>query len=468
MEGDRDWRRHAASSQQTNTSHSSSFDHNVPQRAEVERLEAIGSNVQTFGNEQDLQRNISSNSQVASSTSSGPALPEKYFLRPILHLEKQHDESLWDQAVIEILRTESMTQPSTKSILWETTTLRVYGRSLLVPRRYYGITQWTFDELCYVNLGPADYITLASTFHTFILTDVPILNLAQKNEARRFITLLDALYEARCKLLIRATAGPDDTFFPELEQLSESAGAHVASDSDGVYSETFSDIYQDQTSPFRPNISSYSSSASSPSYDSYPLPTFSSLSKSTTRSARSILADEDSDFGPVYGAERSPPGRYSPWGGLRNGQSDPGNEIRPQRGPDFGRSETFIGDNERFAYKRARSRLWEMCGSKWWARDDKGWWRPVEKLSRRWEGDAKEPGNTNRDVRAIHQNEWVPPKKEIAKTEDTSPFRTSQDPPPKIWGWIHAWGMTRWGKKAGIWGKGPEGLDERNRRRGNE
>ncbi|KAI4216427.1 MAG: hypothetical protein LQ351_001438 [Letrouitia transgressa] len=450
MEGDKDWRRHAASSQQTN----------------IERLEAVSSNVRAFGDEQDSQRNISSNIQVANSMTSAPALPEKYFLHPILHLEKQHDESSWDQAVIEILRMESMTQPTPKSIHWETTTLRVYGRSLLVPRRYYGITQWTFDELCCVNLGPADYITLASTFHTFIITDVPILNLLQKNEARRFITLLDALYEARCKLLIRATAGPDDTFFPELKQLSESAGSHVASESDGVYSETFSEIYQDQTSPFRPNISSYSSSASTPSYDSYPLPTLSSRSESTTRSARSILADEDSDFGPVYGAERSPPGRYPPRGRLHNGQSGPGRETWPQSGPNFGRSETFIGDDERFAYKRARSRLWEMCGSKWWAKEEEGWWRPLEKMSRRWEGDAKEPGSTNQDVRAIHQNACVPPKKEIATTENTSPFRTSQDPPPKIWGWIHAWGMTRWGKKAGVWGKGPEGLEERNRRRG--
>ena len=43
-----------------------------------------------------------------------------------------------------------------------------------------------------------------------------------------------------------------------------------------------------------------------------------------------------------------------------------------------------------------------------------------------------------------------------------SPFRTAVDPPPKI-SWTHAWGMMQWGKKAGAWGKGPEGLKNRKR-----
>src|SRR5207247_2513226 len=80
-----------------------------------------------------------------------------------------------------------------------------------------GSTLWTFAALCGASLGPADYITLASTYHTLILTNVPVLTFLQKNEARRFITLLDALYEARCKLFISAAAGPDDLFFPELQ-----------------------------------------------------------------------------------------------------------------------------------------------------------------------------------------------------------------------------------------------------------
>jgi hypothetical protein len=43
-------------------------------------------------------------------------------------------------------------------------------------------------------------------------------------------------------------------------------------------------------------------------------------------------------------------------------------------GPDFGRTAAFIGEDERFAYKRARSRLWEMCGAWWWACEEPEWW----------------------------------------------------------------------------------------------
>ena len=98
---------------------------------------------------------------------------------------------------------------------------------------------------------------MASTFHTLILDSVPVLTLSQKNEARRFITLLDALYEARCKLIMHAEAGPDDIFFPEIKEASDSPDdtAIPRSEDDGgdaVYPETLSEIYQDQTSPFRP------------------------------------------------------------------------------------------------------------------------------------------------------------------------------------------------------------------------
>jgi peroxisome-assembly ATPase len=62
-------------------------------------------------------------------------------------------------------------------------------------------------------LGPADYLTLASTFHTIVLTDVPALKLSQKNQARRFISLIDALYEARCALVCSASCEMEKVFF---------------------------------------------------------------------------------------------------------------------------------------------------------------------------------------------------------------------------------------------------------------
>ena len=352
-------------------------------------------------------------------------------------------------------------------IPWQTTTLSVYARPLLVPRHYHGATKWTFAELCSTNLGSADYITLASTFHTFILTEVPVLTLLEKNEARRLITLLDALYEARCKLLVSAEAGPDHIFFPETKSPAQ-GGADSAVD--GVYSETFAEIYQDSTSPFRPNISSYhednsatSSSASAPNY----APTTASPFSST----RSILADEDSDFGPVLGRHAGP--SSSPRG-PSDGAPGAGNEIGA-KGPDFTKAGAYTGEDERFAYKRARSRLWEMCGSRWWAREEKGWWRPLSKESRRWEG-----SNATDQVKVAAATAAVAElvEREAADTgakvrdeglfrHNASPFRTAQEPPPKF-SFVHAWGMMQWGKKAGAWGKGVEGLNEREKSEGDE
>ncbi|KAL8669719.1 MAG: hypothetical protein Q9168_005703 [Polycauliona sp. 1 TL-2023] len=387
-------------------------------------------------------------------------LPKFYFVhsQDSAMLSSSTDgSSSWDSAVLRTVpKVSALPADHGKStdIPWQETTLRVYGRNLQVPRHMSGVTLWDFDELCTASLGPADYITLASTFHTFILENVPILTSLHKNEARRFITLLDALYEARCKLLVRSAAGPDGIFFPEDQQSasSKSMDGEGAGSSDGVYPETFSEIYQDQTSPFRPNISSYSSTASPPSYDSSPL---ASASLNDAIPARSILADEDSDFGPTYGTGRSAGSRYR---GTGDGIPGAGNEIGHQSLPNFATTGAFTGEDERFAYKRAQSRLWELCGSKWWAREGEGWWQPLGKELRKWErglGDA-----------VAHQADAGSENKEANVKDDTlfrhgaSPFRTSPDPPPKI-SWTHAWGMMKWGKKAGQWGQGPEGLEKR-------
>ncbi|KAL8914462.1 MAG: hypothetical protein Q9171_000967 [Xanthocarpia ochracea] len=391
-------------------------------------------------------------------------MPKCYFVHSAdsTVVASKDGNSSWDSAVrrtVPKIFPEPVEHQETKDIPWRKATLRVYGRNLHVPRHISGVTCWKFKELCTTSLGPADYITLASTFHTFILDDVPILTWLHKNEARRFITLLDALYEARCKLLIRGAAGPDEIFFPERQQsahVERIGGIEGARSSDEVYPETFSEIYQDQTSPFRPNVTPYTSSASPPSYDSSPLP---SSSQHSSTAARSILADEDSDFGPTYGAGRSPGSRYR---GPGDGIPGAGNEIGHQPLPNFASTSAFTGEDEKFAYKRAQSRLWELCGAQWWSREDEGWWRPLEKELRRWE--------SRQDNAVAHQNDVGVEDKEGDVKEETlfrhgaSPFRTSQDPPPKI-PWTHAWGMMKWGKKAGAWGQGPDGLRERQERR---
>lgn len=90
----------------------------------------------------------------------------------------------------------------------------VGGRMLQVEREAAGVARFTFEELCARPLGAADYLAIASRFHTVLLDQVPKLQIDKRNEARRFVTLIDALYEARAKLVMSADAEPQD-LYPE-------------------------------------------------------------------------------------------------------------------------------------------------------------------------------------------------------------------------------------------------------------
>jgi cell division protein ZapE len=87
-------------------------------------------------------------------------------------------------------------------------TLEVLGRKVHLPHATGGLLRATFASLCSVALGPNDYLALADRFHTVFLEDVPALSPARREEARRFVTLIDALYEARTKLIVLAEAEP--------------------------------------------------------------------------------------------------------------------------------------------------------------------------------------------------------------------------------------------------------------------
>lgn len=271
--------------------------------------------------------------------------PRKYALT----VDKQQ---VWDRMIL-----DAINNPMITSVPWTPASRVVYGRAVNIPRQHEGVSFWDFEELVH-SFGPADYITLASNFHTFVIDKVPVLPVSMKNEARRFITLLDALYEARCKLLIRAEVGPDNLFFPGKNRRKPSRpglttvtrtttttttignnGEHE----DATYSETVSEVFQDSAAPFRPNISSYTDGAS------------------PSNRASSIHAEIDSDFGIL------------------------GQKV------DFVNTSAFTGEDERFAYKRAASRLWEMCSASWHARPGtpENWWTPLPLEARHWEG--KEP-----------------------------------------------------------------------------
>ncbi|PSN63830.1 hypothetical protein BS50DRAFT_90170 [Corynespora cassiicola Philippines] len=387
MEGKRDYRRIGAEKREVATSSDST----------------TGVSISTKGLPSSATTIDGSNDAASEPTSTTETLLPKYFL-----IDPSPEELA---ALITTTLSLATTDP------WTPHTLTVYGRPFPIPRQHASIAHFTFAELCTASLGPADYITLASTYHTLILTDVPVLTFLQKNEARRFITFLDALYEARCRLLLTAATTPDSLFFPtspSSDSTNPTKDGEVL-DTDATHPETYSEIHQDLTSPFRPNVSSYG--------------------------GPSLAADA---------LEDDPPNR------VRRPGSSYTDERARRPGPDFANIGGLTGEDERFAVKRAESRIWELCAERWWwGRGGKveEWWRPLPGKARHWERGAGAE-------RAVGEGTG---KVEAGAGDDVaSPFRTTSDSPPKIQ-WTHVWGTIKWGKKAGAWGKGVEGLEERKR-----
>ena len=91
-------------------------------------------------------------------------------------------------------------------------TLDLKGRSLNVPRAAGGVARMGFEALCVQARGAADYLALAAHFHTLVLDNVPLLEPQKKNEAVRFVTLIDALYEAKVKLIASADGTPQELY----------------------------------------------------------------------------------------------------------------------------------------------------------------------------------------------------------------------------------------------------------------
>lgn len=92
-------------------------------------------------------------------------------------------------------------------------TLSILGRSLSIPRACDDIAFASFKELCEQPLGPPDYLALAGRFDVLFLSRIPSLSPANRNEAKRFVTLIDALYEHRVKLICSAER-PPETLYP--------------------------------------------------------------------------------------------------------------------------------------------------------------------------------------------------------------------------------------------------------------
>ncbi|GAA5949749.1 hypothetical protein JCM3765_007675 [Sporobolomyces pararoseus] len=381
--------------------------------------------------------------------------------------------------------------------------LSVYGRKLKVPWSKGGVARFSFKELCEKALGPADYITLGSEFHTIIVDNVPILPLNAKNEARRLITLLDALYETKTRLLAFAEAPIDSLFFPdaikanappplpeldasvpELEpsgsQAPGSSGpVHVldpttyslplhsslnqttpnkyaAQDASGeitdsLTEEMIGDVQQDLEAPYRPNISSYDESEKVKAYE-----------RDQARLVEKKKSNSLEERRARQAAERRP------------------QPIHPSAAtPSFQSLAIFTGEEERFAFKRAVSRLFEMNSPEYLVTATH---TPLPSSVRSWErthetvfsspATASEPARHSMgekvglptgedeklsgvldpaDLRARWPDGVPKGEKEVDVRGDKPVLREE-----------HVWGVREdWGKKAGKWGKGASAFEEK-------
>ena len=88
----------------------------------------------------------------------------------------------------------------------------VKGHIVRVPKAAMGVARFSFDDLCAQPLAAVDYLKIAHEFHTIILDRIPVMDFAQRNEAKRFIILIDTLYDHAVKLLASAQAQPDELY----------------------------------------------------------------------------------------------------------------------------------------------------------------------------------------------------------------------------------------------------------------
>lgn len=210
-------------------------------------------------------------------------------------------------------------------------TLNVYGRQTVIPKTYKSnsVCYLDFDYICRGNFSSSDYITLASTFKTVIIDNIPVMTTKMKNEARRFITLLDALYEARCQLFLRCDCDVEKLFFPEDNHVRESSSNNMDSVQE---EEMFAKTAIAAMNPYRPNISSY-----------------------------------DQDYAKKFADLKT----------AENGALD------------YQNVKAFTGEDEKFAFKRAILRILEMVGSDQWRRVDQ--WVPIDSSMRPWELNPESP-----------------------------------------------------------------------------
>jgi len=87
--------------------------------------------------------------------------------------------------------------------------LALMGRTVHVPRAAMGAARFAFPDLCEQPLGAVDFLKIAREYHTLVIDHIPVMTYERRNEAKRFILLIDTLYDRAVKLVASAAAEPD-------------------------------------------------------------------------------------------------------------------------------------------------------------------------------------------------------------------------------------------------------------------
>ncbi|KZT10789.1 uncharacterized protein LAESUDRAFT_643661 [Laetiporus sulphureus 93-53] len=292
------------------------------------------------------------------------------------------------------------------------TNLTVFGRTLGVPWSSGDVCKYTFSELCDESLGPADYMTLASTYRTVAITDIPILKLSAKNQARRFISLVDALYEARCRIICLAETQPERLFFPDTPPDTSNDDADSGAQSSDV-DVMMAEAVAETQDVYRPNVSSYDAP---------------NMAEAPEAPAAPLALDTLS---------------------------------------------IFSGKDEEFAFKRALSRLLEMTSESY---ADEERWIPLPLSLRKWESSSSPSGTAGSRDRAMRVPVCVSTDSAGADFASEAANEALSQPvgrpeAPRL-SEVHVWGVREdWGERAKAWGRGarayershPDSKDDRGR-----